>query len=347
MSRVLITGLATYWGGKLAQLLECDDSCELVVGVDDREPRVELERTEFVRMREDYAPLRRVIDAAEIDTILHTDLIVDSRVASGRTIHENNVIGTMNLLAAAAAEESPVRKVIVKSSSLVYGSARGDPQVFRESSHRSSPPQTRVERTLIEVEEYVRDFAQDNPHVAVTLLRIANVVGEDISTPTLDVLRMSMIPTIAGFDPLIQVIHVDDCIAALAFAFQNDLVGVYNVAANGVIPWSEVRSIMGRPPLLLPPYGTETAAAVLRMARIIDLPPELLSMLRYGRAIDTDPIERQGLEFGYTTVTALEQLSAELRLARVISERGGKFEYQDDVENFIHRHGGPLAHSTD
>src|SRR3546814_1468186 len=84
-------------------------------------------------------------------------------------MHEINVIGTMNLFAAAT--DSSVRSVVVKSSSYVYGSEPGDPVWFTEDMSRQSPPEHRVERSLAEVEGYVRDFAVDNPHVAVTLLR--------------------------------------------------------------------------------------------------------------------------------------------------------------------------------
>jgi UDP-glucose 4-epimerase len=44
--------------------------------------------------------------------VLHTHLEVDS-TRSSRRLHEVDVIGTMNLLAAAAADGSPVRKVVV------------------------------------------------------------------------------------------------------------------------------------------------------------------------------------------------------------------------------------------
>ena len=33
MKRVLITGLSTFWGGRLAQVLERDDSVEAIIGV--------------------------------------------------------------------------------------------------------------------------------------------------------------------------------------------------------------------------------------------------------------------------------------------------------------------------
>ena len=120
--RVLITGISRYWGGRLAQALEAFPEVEAVIGVDSEEPNVELERTEYVRADENYSILTRIVKAAAIDTILHTFLVVDSTRMSGRQLHEINVIGTMNLLAAASAADSPVRTLVVKSSGLIYGS---------------------------------------------------------------------------------------------------------------------------------------------------------------------------------------------------------------------------------
>ena len=92
--RVLVTGLSTYWGGKVAQVLEQRPDVEIVVGVDTRDPRVPLERTEFVRADSSHSILARIVRATQIDTIVHSHLIVDSTMASGRTLHEINVIGS-------------------------------------------------------------------------------------------------------------------------------------------------------------------------------------------------------------------------------------------------------------
>ena len=75
----------------------------MIVGLDTREPRLPLERTEFVRADSSYSILHRIVHATQVDTVLHTHLVVDSTTASGRALHEINVIGTMNLLAAAGA----------------------------------------------------------------------------------------------------------------------------------------------------------------------------------------------------------------------------------------------------
>src|SRR5919206_2967850 len=125
--RILITGVSTFWGGRLAQALERDPSVETVIGVSPEDPTCELERTEFVRVGTQHALLRRIVDAAEIDTVVDTRLITDSTVASPRDAHENNVIGTMNILAACGGENSTVRKFVFKSSANYYGSEQDDP----------------------------------------------------------------------------------------------------------------------------------------------------------------------------------------------------------------------------
>src|SRR5258707_8990746 len=121
--RVLITGLASFWGGRLAQALERDPEVEVIVGLDTVEPRLPLEGTEFVRTDQNYSILARIVRATQVDTILHTFLVVDSTRASDSKLHEINVIGTMNLLAASSTPDSSVRHIVVKSSGLVYGAS--------------------------------------------------------------------------------------------------------------------------------------------------------------------------------------------------------------------------------
>src|SRR3954452_14393597 len=108
--RVLVTGLSTYWGGRLAQGLEQKPGIEAIIGVDSEDPTRELERTEFVRVGTQHSLIRRLGDAAEIDTVIDTRLVVDSTTTSPSRAHENNVIGTMNILAACSGPDSSVRK---------------------------------------------------------------------------------------------------------------------------------------------------------------------------------------------------------------------------------------------
>lgn len=333
--RVLLTGLSTYWGGRLAQALEQQPDVEVVVGLDTRDPRLPLDRTEFVRADTSYSILSRIVRATEIDTILHTHLIVDSTQTSGRTMHEINVIGTMNLLAAAGMPESPVRKVVLKSSNLVYGANFEDPYFFREDMHRTRSARTGVERSLLEVEAFLHDFADDNPHVSVTLLRFANVLGDDIDTPFAEALRRPFVPEILGFDPRVQFVHEDDVVGALMYATNNDIPGVFNVAGDGNLPWSEVCALVGKRRVALPPVLTTWAAEVPRLLQMWDLPPEALMLLRYGRSVDNRRYKRAGYRYRYTSAGAVEAFAEGLRLSGTIGGKRPTYKYQREIEDFF------------
>ncbi|MEA3019586.1 MAG: UDP-glucose 4-epimerase, partial [Actinomycetota bacterium] len=318
--RVLVTGLGTFWGGRLAQTLERDPDVDVIVGLDRFEPSIALERTEFVRSDASYSILARIVKAAQIDTILHTFLVVDSTQMSGRTLHEINVIGTMNLLAAASAPDSSVRTVIVKSSSLVYGAAPEDPVWFREETRRSHAPRTKVERSLIEVESYLRDFAEENPHVAVSLLRFCNVLGPDITTPLSSALELPLVPSILGFDPRLQFVHEDDVLRSILFVLQHGAAGVFNVAGDGLIPWSEAAAICGKRLVPLPPVLTNLAVAPLARYNVVDLPPEVIHVLRYGRGVDNRRLKERGFTYRFTSAGAVDSFARASRLRATVGE---------------------------
>jgi len=150
--RVLVTGLSTYWGGRLAQALESFPEIEAIIGVDTREPTRELERTEFVKVGNQHSLIQRIVIAAEIDTVIDTRLVVDAIATSRSDAHENNVIGTLNILAACAGPDSPVRKLIFKSSAHWYGCEQDDPAFFTEEMRRQHPPRSAIERDVVEAE---------------------------------------------------------------------------------------------------------------------------------------------------------------------------------------------------
>jgi UDP-glucose 4-epimerase len=343
--RVLVTGLGTFWGGRVAQALESDPDIEIIVGLDTREPTVELERTEYVRTDENYSILSRIVDATKVDTIVHTFLVVDSTQMRPRTMHEINVIGTMNLFAAASAAGSTVREVVVKSSAQVYGTAAQDPVWFREETPRVNPPRTPVERNLEEVEGYVRDFAEDNPHVNVTLLRFSNVLGPDIVTPVSRALGMPLVPSVWGFDPRLQFVHEDDVIRAIMFVLDRHLPGIYNVAGDGLLPWSEVAKICGKRTVPLPPVATGLGTWPLRKLGV-PLPDELLDLMRYGRGIDNRRLKRAGFDYQYTSAGAVKAFVEALRLRGTVGDDPPTYHYERDVEAFF-RHSPAIARDSE
>ncbi|HEX8066154.1 MAG TPA: NAD-dependent epimerase/dehydratase family protein [Thermoleophilaceae bacterium] len=331
--RVLITGLSTFWGGRLAQALEADDRFEAIVGVDNKDPTRELERTEFVRVGTQHALLRRIVEAAEIDTVVDSRLVVDSTTTAARLAHENNVIGTMNILAACS--HSTVRTFVFKSSAHYYGTAQDDPAFFTEAMGRPHPPRTRIERDIVEAEASVRDFAEKNPHVATTILRFANVLGPDLTTSHTRLFSLPVVPAILGFDPRYQFVHEDDVVAALAHAVQGDLAGLFNVAADGVLALSEVASLLGKPwAPVLTPWGTGLQASALRRLGL-RIPAEMLGQLRFGRALDNRRLKATGFAYRYTSRESVLALAEHMRLSGVLRGAKEPYRYEREVEDFL------------
>ncbi|MDZ7675664.1 MAG: NAD-dependent epimerase/dehydratase family protein [Acidimicrobiales bacterium] len=331
--RVLVTGLGAFWGGRVAKALEADPSVEVIIGLDTREPQVELERTEYVRSDENYSILSRIVRATQVDTIVHTFLVVDSTSMRARAMHEINVIGTMNLFAAAA--DSSVRNVVVKSSSYVYGCHPRDPTWFTEDTPRHDPLRHQVERSLAEVESYVRDFAVDNPHVDVSLLRFSNVLGNDITTPLSRMLEAPVVPSVFGYDPRFQFVHENDVIRAVLFVLEQNLAGIYNVAGDGLLPWSEVAAICGKRTWPLPPVGQGLVGAALRVLGI-DIPPEVVDLLSYGRGIDNSRLKELGFDYTHTSAGTVRAFIETLRLRRTVGEPQA-YRYRQEVEDFFKR----------
>ena len=333
--RILITGLSTYWGGRLAQALERDPAIEAIIGVSPADPTCELERTEFVRVGTQHALLRRIVQAAAIDTVVDSRLIVDSTTASARATHEGNVLGTMNILAACSGPDSPVRKFVFKSSAHYYGCEQDDPAYFTERMQRPHAPQTRIERDIVEAEQSVLSFAERNRDVTVTTLRFVNGLGPDLRTGHTALLSLPVIPSILGFDPRYQFIHEDDIVAVLEHAVREELPGVYNAAADGVLVLSEIADLLGKPPApLLPPWGTGLAAVPLKRLGL-NLPPEMLRQMRFGRALDNRKLKAAGAPLRHTTRETIQAFAEHLRVAAI--KRGGAepYRYEREVEEFL------------
>jgi UDP-glucose 4-epimerase len=333
--RVLITGLSTYWGGRLAQELETDETIETIIGVDRTPPKVELRRAEFVQVADSHSLIRRIVDAAGIDTLVDTRLVVDSIVTTPGLAHENNAIGTLNVLAACNGPDSPVRKVVFKSSAHYYGSEQDDPAFFTEDMVRPQPPRTALERDIVDAERSVGDFAARHPDVTVTVLRFANGLGPDLRTSWSRLFALPVVPMILGFDPRLQFIHEDDIVGSLEHAVRHDIDGVHNCAADGVLALSEVAGLLGKSYApVLPPWGTRLAAAVAGRLGV-RIPPEMLQQMRFGRGLDNRRFKATGYRYRQTTREAVIALGEHQRLQPLLRGAGDAYRYERELEDFL------------
>jgi UDP-glucose 4-epimerase len=241
----------------------------------------------------------------------------------------------MNILAACGGPDSPVRKVVFKSSAHYYGCHQDDPSFFTEEMARPHPPQTRLEADIVEADDAVSGFGRRNPNLTVTTLRFCNGLGPDLETSHTALLGLPAVPGILGFDPRYQFIHEDDIVGALHHAVTHDLPGVYNVAPDGVLVLSEVASLLGKPFVpLLPPWGTGPATALIAPLGL-RFPEVVRRQLRFGRGLDNRRLKQAGYHFALTTRETVQAFAEALRLAPLRESAGAPYRYEREVEEFL------------
>jgi UDP-glucose 4-epimerase len=304
---VMVTGVSRDAGARCARRLADDPSIGTVLGIDVIPPRAELGRVRFVRADIRNPVIAKVIAAEDVDTVVHTGVVATPGSAGGRSsMKEINVIGTMQLLA--ACQKAPgVAKLVVKSSTTVYGAGPRDPAMFTEEMAPRAIHQTGLSKDAVEVEGYVRGFARRRPDVCVSTLRMANWIGPKTDSPITRYFSMPVIPTVFGYDARLQFLHEDDGMEAIHHATVNDLPGTFNPAGDGILALSQAIRRLGRPALRLPPFTASTTAAVVRRARLADFSPDQITFLTYGRAVDTTRMRAEfGFEPKYTTAAAFD-----------------------------------------
>ncbi len=309
----MVTGVSRDAGARCARRLADDPSIGTVLGIDVVPPRAELGRVRFVRADIRNPVIAKVIAAEGVDTVVHTGVVATPGSAGGRSsMKEINVIGTMQLLAACQ-KASGVAKLVVKSSTTVYGAGPRDPAMFTEEMAPRAIHQTGLSKDAVEVEGYVRGFARRRPDVCVTTLRMANWIGPKTDSPITRYFGLPVVPTIFGYDARLQFLHEDDGVEAIHHATVNDLPGTFNLAGDGVLALSQAIRRLGRPTLRLPPFTAASSAAAVRRARLADFSPDQITFLTYGRVVDTTRMRSTfGFEPQYTTAEAFAEFRRSL-----------------------------------
>ncbi|GHK00236.1 hypothetical protein SY2F82_20330 [Streptomyces sp. Y2F8-2] len=304
---VLVTGVARRLGGRFVRRIQRDPGVDRVIAVDAVPPEHHLGGAEFIRADIRQPTIARVLAEHSVDTVVHMD-VTGTALGSGSraTVKETNVIGTMQLLG--ACQKSPsVKRLVVKSSTNVYGSAPRDPAVFTETTPPKSLPSGGFAKDAVEVEGYVRGFARRRPDVAVCVLRFANILGPHADTPLASYFSLPVLPTVFGYDPRLQFVHEDDVIEVLRIGAHEPRrgtlnSGTFNIAGDGVLLLSQCARRLGRPtvPLLLP--AVTWVGSAMRKLSMTDFSPEQIRLLTHGRVVATDQMrETLGYEPKYTT----------------------------------------------
>lgn len=310
--RVVITGVASHWGAELARALERDPSVEYLAGIDIGPPAVELERTDLIEADIRSPLLSRLLPATRADTVVHCGILWYPEPGKpARMLHDVNVIGTLQLLAACQRMET-LERVVVRSSAAIYGCEGPSPSFFTERMAGTLPLRTRFQRDVWELEGYFDNFARRYPRLTCCMLRYQPEIGPGLELPLVRYLSLPVVPTQLGFDPRLQLLHADDATGALVAAASNPVRGAVNVAPTGAISLSHILRLARRPSLPIPHplFGP----ALERLGRYLGAGPlygDGVRLLRFGRGVDNQRLRAEvGYEPRFDAVAAVRDFAA-------------------------------------
>jgi UDP-glucose 4-epimerase len=323
---VLVTGACRFLGGYLTARLAQNPSIDHIIAVDAIAPSKDLlrrmGRAEFVRADIRNPFIAKVIRNGDVDTVVHAAAASYAPRSGGRaTLKELNVMGAIQLFAACQKAPS-VRRVVLKSTSEVYGSSSRDPVLFTESSSRRRPPGEGFARDSIDIEGYARGLGRRRPDIAVSILRLANMIGPAMDTALSRYLAGPVVPTVIGHDARLQLLHEQDALGALERATMAGKAGTYNVGASGIIMMSQAIRRSGRLPLPVPRSALWAVDSLRRATSYTELDREQLDYLSYGRVMDTSRM-RNDLRYNpkWTTAEAFDDYVRGRGLTPIIDPR--------------------------
>jgi UDP-glucose 4-epimerase len=213
-----------------------------------------------------------------------------------------------------------VKRVIVRSSGMVYGASASDPAHFSEQTRAGDEPTTGFARDLLDVESYARGLSRRRQDIAVTILRPTAILGPQISTRMSNYFSSPIIPVVIGYQPRLQFLHEEDALAAIEHATLLGRPGTFNLAADGVVTLAQAIRRAGRIELPVPAGLMGTVAGVFRNMGINTLHGDQADYLTYGRVLDTT---RMRAELGFaprrTSLETLDDFIARKPLEPVIS----------------------------
>ncbi|HTT71045.1 MAG TPA: SDR family oxidoreductase [Anaeromyxobacteraceae bacterium] len=295
---VAVTGISGHLGRALARLLHTET---LLVGID-RRPFPERPK-DLVHYEVDLRKrkLDEVFRRHPLEAVIHLGLRHDPRTPFSET-HSFNILGTHKLFELCV--QHGVKKVVVLSSANVYGPAPDNSNFLTEEAPLMAADRYSGVRDLIELDMYAQSFLWKHPEIETVVLRPVHIVGPTIANGPSKFLRLERPITVLGFDPMIQLVHVDDVCRALALALRPGARGVYNVVGPGEVPLSTILRELGRRPIPVPHLVVRALVARAFEARLTDFPPEQVDHLQYLCAVDGSRAVR---DLGYAPRRSLRE----------------------------------------
>jgi UDP-glucose 4-epimerase len=307
LSRIAVTGSASHLGSRLLRRLVETGGTDTVVAVDVAAPPTTLRGVRH-RMVDLTLPgadrrLLEVLREEEVDTIFHSAFFTTPRRDAAYS-HELESIGTLHLAAAAAA--AGVRHLVLRSFTAVYGASGQNPNFLTEDRRPDAHARLAWVRDKVEAEDHAFSFSRRYPGLGVTVLRFATLLGPGVHTFYTRLFSKRVVPVILGYDPLVQLLHPEDALAAIDAALARGPCGVVNVVPRGTISLLTALHLANKLTVVVPHLVAYPLAEVWWGAGVGEAPGGFLDYARFPFVADGEKARDElGFEPRHTSRDAL------------------------------------------
>ena len=289
--KVVITGISGRFGRIVARRLHHELGWQ-IVGLDRRPMPGRPKDIEHHQVDLRSKKARDVFRAGDVDALIHLGVMHDPR-ARPAELYSWNITGTTKLLEYCQAYHVP--KLVLLSSANVYGPRPDNPQFLTEDAPLLAAQRFPQMRELVEIDHLVSTFLWRARDTDTVILRPVHIVGAVHNAPS-NYLRIDRPPVLLGFDPMVQLVHVEDVADSIALALGPGRRGIYNIVGPGEVPLSAILRELGRRARLIPhPVAKPILSAAFALG-ISSFPTAELDFIRYVCMVDG---RRAAAELGF------------------------------------------------
>ncbi len=304
--RVLITGAASSLGRVLCRRLHRSYD---VLGLDTRpfpERPKDVEHHE-VDLRRKAA--QTLVKKKKPELVVHLGPLHDERgrslTSGGRGAATLETTATLLKLV----EQIGAKKLVVLSSAQLYGPSATSGAFLTEEAPLLGGQRDRRLADAIAVDMMVQSFFWKSPETETVILRPVHVIGPSLKNAASRFLRQKRVPVLLGFDPMIQLVHEDDFVDAVALALAPGRRGVFNITGTTQAPLSRILAVRGTQTVPLPSMLFGPALTRVRALRLTRHDENELVHLKYSCLVDGD---RAACDLGFSARRDLKQLLLDL-----------------------------------
>lgn len=308
MAVFLLNGIDTCFGAQVAQALRNQAGIDLI-GLGRSAPIASVGQATVLTGKFSGSQLAQVLQEKQVETVIHLAMAGEEQPnTDNEATLQQNVLESMLLLGACLTAK--VKRVIIRSSTLIYGASVTNPVFIPEKQARSCSLKPGLIREYADLDTFAANFALKHPQIELVLLRCASLVGGGISSPLTRYLTQRCPRFLLGFNPRIQVLHPEDAAKAFALAATSKKVsGAFNLVADQPVPLKQAIRLAGNLPLPLPSSLLATANILGQRRAVLGHWPFEQAFLRYSCIADPQKAQRElGWQATYSATAILRTL---------------------------------------